>query len=46
MFIELSETELHAQSGVHHTVVLGSIMNDKSIQKRHNPLLNSHPAKA
>lgn len=33
VFIELSETELRAQSGVHHTVVLGSIMNDKSIQK-------------
>lgn len=35
----LSETELRAQSGVHHTVVLDSIMNDKSIQKK----AQSHP---
>lgn len=45
MFIALSETKSTQQSGVHHAVVLGSIMSDKSIQKRHNPVLNSHPAK-
>lgn len=31
LFREPSETELHTQSGVCHTELLGSIVNDKSI---------------
>lgn len=46
MFIALSRkkrAQSTQQSGEHHAVVLGS---DKSIQKkRHNPVLNSHPAR-
>lgn len=33
LFSELSKAELHAQSDVHRTVVLDSIVNDKSSQK-------------
>lgn len=41
----ISETS-STQSGVYHIDVLGSII-DKSIhKKRHNPILNSHPAQA
>lgn len=45
MFVALREKKAKStqQSGERHAVVLGS---DKSIQKkRHNPVLNSHPAR-